>query len=165
MATVIAIGGVSRSGKSSLALWLHQQLPKSMMLSQDDFPSLEDQIPKVKGRVDWEHPASINWLLWQRAVSSNMEDCDYLILEGLFMFRPEAEVVAADFSYYLSMEKTDFLIARRKEQRWGKEPEWFIEHVWDSHFEYGLPQKHHHVNRYHKINQADYQTILAQVMK
>ena len=83
---IIAIGGVSRSGKSTLALWLHQQLPNSIMLCQDDFPNAEEDIPRIKDRIDWEHPDSIHWGNWQRAVKGFENDCDYLILDCLFIF-------------------------------------------------------------------------------
>lgn len=163
MSKVIAIGGVSRSGKTSLAHWLHQRLPNSMVLSQDDFVIPAELISKVRDRTDWEHPDSINWQAWQRAVTSNVPDCNYLIMEGLFMFQESASAIAIDHYYYLGMEKEAFVEERKKEQRWGKEPSWFIEHVWDSHFIHGLPENDIELNNYHNIQPADYHQILAQI--
>ncbi len=163
MSRIIAIGGVSRSGKTSLAYWLHQQLPKSMVLSQDNFVLPEQQIPKIKERTDWEHPDSINWPAWHKAIDSNLPDCDYLILEGLFAFQKSAQPIAAAHQYYLSISREEFLEEREKEQRWGYEPLWFIEHVWKSHFIYGLPEDGHQAHKYHSVSPADYQQILDQV--
>ncbi len=160
MPKIIAIGGVSRSGKSTLALWLHQQLPGSIMLCQDDFPNDENHTPGIKDRVDWEHPGSIHWQNWQRAIANFQDDCEYLILEGLFIFRPEAGI-KADFSVYLEIDKSNFIEARRKETRWGPEPGWYIEHVWDSHFKYGLPPQALTVQKYHSISEKDYPTLLS----
>lgn len=163
MPKIIVIGGVSRSGKTSLALWLHQQLPGSMVLSQDDFVLPEDSIPRVKERIDWEHPDSINWSAWQKAIDSNLPDCDYLILEGLFAFQEQAQPLPTIYQYYLSIDRDEFLEEREKEQRWGYEPLWFIEHVWKSHFIYGLPHQTHKAAKYHNISLVDYQRILKRV--
>ena len=162
MPRIIAIGGVSRSGKSTLALWLHQQLPNSIVLCQDDFPNEEEAIPRIRDRVDWERPESIRWDYWHRAIGSMKDDCDYLILEGLFIFRPEGGIVP-DHSIYLSIDREDFLKARKAETRWGPEPDWFIEHVWDSHFVYGLPPEGAEVMKIDSVSEADYPSILSQV--
>lgn len=164
MTKVVAIGGVSRAGKSTLANWLHQQLPGSVVLSQDDFPNDEKHIPQIRDRIDWEHPQSIHWYHWKRAIDSQLPDCSYLILEGLFAFRPESEVIIQpDLRYYLSIDQDRFLKLRRQETRWGIEPEWFIRHVWDSHFLYGVPGPDQTAHKYHQPNEHDYQEILSQV--
>ncbi|MCE7997210.1 MAG: hypothetical protein HEP71_34940 [Roseivirga sp.] len=163
MPKIIAIGGVSRSGKTSLAFWLHQQLPKSMVLSQDNFVFPEHMIPQIKERTDWENPNSIDWSAWKKAIDSNIPDCEYLILEGLFAFQEQAQPIPVTYQYYLSIDREEFLEEREKEQRWGYEPLWFIEHVWKSHFVYGLPAPSHNATKYHNISAADYQQILDQV--
>ena len=163
MGKVIGIGGLSRSGKSTLAQWLHQQLPGSVMLCHDDFPQDQAKIPKVRDRIDWEHPDSINWSLWQKAITSQAADCDYLILEGLFQFREEALPLKPDYLFYLGIAEQVFLKARRKETRWGPEPEWYLRHVWDSHFQFGLPQHYQEVTYYEAITESDYPKILDQI--
>ncbi len=134
-----------------------------MVLSQDDFVLPEEHIPQIKDRTDWEHPDSINWSAWQRAIDSNQEDCDYLILEGLFAFQPMAKTTKVSHQYYLSMEKDAFIEERKREQRWGFEPLWFIEHVWESHFIHGLPDEPEKTRKYHNIRQQDYPAILNQI--
>lgn len=161
MPKIIAIGGVSRSGKSTLALWLHQQLPGSVMLCQDDFPNVEKDIPKVRDRIDWEHPKSIHWDNWKRAINS-FEDAEYLILEGLFIFRPEASFTP-QLSIYLETDRKRFTEARRLETRWGHEPDWYIDYVWQNHFKYGLPPEALNALRYVHLSETDYPDILAKV--
>ena len=134
-----------------------------MVLSQDDFVQPENLIPRIKDRTDWEHPDSINWQAWQRAVSSNRNDCDYLILEGLFIFQESSLLIAADYNYYLTISKERFLKERKQETRWGKEPLWFIEHVWDSHFIHGLPGNGLETTQSHSINQKMYRQIFAEI--
>jgi uridine kinase len=163
MPIIIAIGGVSRSGKSSLALWLHKQLPNSMVLSQDDFPQQEELIPRVKDRTDWEHPDSINWNAWQKAIEVNLPENDYLILEGLFIYHELSLPTQARFNYYLSIDQDKFIEARKQETRWGKEPLWFIEHVWHSHFQHGLPPEEISPIRFHNIQERHYTELLGQV--
>lgn len=163
MGKVIGIGGLSRSGKSTLALWLHKQLPGSVMLCHDDFPNDEARIPRIKDRIDWEHPESINWNLWHKAVSSQAPDCEYLILEGLFQFRPEALPLPPQYLFYLGIDEQLFLTERKKETRWGPEPDWYIRHVWQSHFQYGLPQPGQQVARFEPISDKDYPQILREI--
>jgi uridine kinase len=163
MSKIIAIGGVSRSGKTSLALWLHKHLADSMMLSQDDFVQPEELIPRVRDRIDWEHPDSVNWQAWQRAIVSNRKDCSYLILEGLLMFQDQSLTVEPDLCYYLTMDKASFLEERKNETRWGYEPPWYIEHVWKSHALHGTPFREKETIEYHNIQQSDYPEILNQI--
>lgn len=134
-----------------------------MVLSQDDFVKAEHLIPRVKDRTDWEHPDSINWTSWQKAIHSNSPENDYLILEGLFMFHTSAQPVQADFNYYLSIDELKFLEGRKKETRWGIEPLWFIKHVWHSHFKYGLPSSDSIITQFHDISEEVNPEVLTQI--
>lgn len=138
MSRLIAIGGVSRSGKSSLALKLLAALPDSTVLHQDDFVKSEEQIPQINGRTDWEHPDSINWPIWKESIDKALSKHYYVIIEGLFAFYDASINIQIHKAIYLSIDKATFLERRRQETRWGNEPEWFIEHVWDAHWKYGL---------------------------
>lgn len=138
MSRLIAIGGVSRSGKSSLALKLLAALPNSVVLHQDDFVKSDRQIPKIKGRTDWEHPDSIDWPSWKESIHKALAKYDYVIIEGLFAFSDASINSQIHKAIYLSIDKATFLERRRKETRWGHEPDWFIEHVWEAHWKYGL---------------------------
>ncbi|WP_323757058.1 hypothetical protein [Roseivirga sp.] len=139
MSTVIAIGGVSRSGKSTLADWLVIQLKNATMLHQDEYALPKDQLPKVKGLTNWELPESIDWNAWHKAISQAKNHYDYVIIEGILVFANANINALIDQSIYLNIDKEDFLKRRSVEKRWGKEPEWFIEYAWDAHLKYGLP--------------------------
>jgi uridine kinase len=138
MSRLIAIGGVSRSGKSSLALKLLSALPDSIVLHQDDFVKPEAQIPQINGRTDWEHPDSIDWPLWKERIDKALTKHNYVIIEGLFAFYDASINSQIHKAIYLSIDKPTFLERRRKETRWGHEPDWFIEHVWEAHWQWGL---------------------------
>ena len=132
------------------------------MLCQDDFPNAEEDIPRIKDRIDWEHPDSIHWVNWQRAVKSFENECDYLILDGLFIFRPEAGI-SPDLSIYLKIDKEQFTKARQQETRWGPEPNWYIDYVWQQHLTYGLPPNTIEAHQFTNIKEKDYPTILSMV--
>lgn len=138
MSRLIAIGGISRSGKSSLALKLLAALPSSIVLHQDDFVKSEALIPQINGRTDWEHPDSIDWTLWIKSIDKALAKYNYVIIEGLFAFYDASINSQIYKAIYLTIDKTTFLERRRKETRWGHEPDWFIEHVWEAHWQWGL---------------------------
>ena len=62
---VIGIGGVSRAGKTALAKRLAKHFRKEGLstdiLHQDEFVYPDEEIPKVRDKVDWEHPGSIDF--------------------------------------------------------------------------------------------------------
>ena len=133
MAKLILIGGVSRSGKSSLAQYLTQHLPHATHIDQDEFVLPAQQIPKINDRTDWEIPESIDWQQLTAKVKESLNNYNYVLLEGIFAFQNEALNDQADLKVMLKLPKEEFLEKRKKEQRWGEEPEWFLEHVWKAH--------------------------------
>lgn len=139
MSTVIAIGGVSRSGKSTLADWLVIQLKNATVLHQDEYTLPKDQLPKINGIPDWEVPESIDWDTWHKAITQAKKYYDYVIIEGILVFANTNINALIDQPIFLNIDKENFLKRRLKEKRWGKEPEWFIEYVWEAHLKYGLP--------------------------
>ncbi|MGW8122128.1 uridine kinase family protein [Roseivirga echinicomitans] len=139
MSILIAIGGVSRSGKSTLAEWLGGELKNATVLHQDEYALPKDQLPKIKDLPNWELPESINWTAWHKAVTQAKTEYDHVIIEGILVFANTKINALIDQSVYLGIDKVDFFRRRLKEKRWGKEPEWFIEYVWEAHLKYGLP--------------------------
>ena len=160
VSVIIAIGGISQSGKSTLAHWLSKQLGDCPVLSQDDHVMPKDQIPKVRDRIDWECPESIDWTAWASTIQQHQHH-DYLIIEGLMVFWQEP--VIPDFRFWLGLDKTTFLERRRKETRWGPEPEWFLEHVWQSFIRYGQPPTDQNLKQYHALSPLQYGEILSYI--
>jgi len=139
MARIIGIGGVSRSGKSTLAKKLkdHFATKRVVILDQDDFVKPQHAIPKIHGRTDWEHPDSIDLVALLAEMDAAQANQDVIIVEGLLAFHFEELRSRYDITIFISISKDTFLFRRQQETRWGTEPDWFIAHVWDSHLTYG----------------------------
>jgi len=131
---IIGIGGPSQAGKSTLARELQESLEGSVhILSQDDFVKEESCIPTIRDRIDWESSVSINLdtLLQQLEVVKSTYST--VIIEGIFAYSfPELNAVY-DKSILIEIDKPTFWNRRKKETRWGAEPDWFLEHVWSSY--------------------------------
>lgn len=135
---VIGIGGISNAGKSQFARRLKSYLrPKKVsIICQDDYVFPTPDIPKIKGHTDWERPESINFE-WLHEVVLNSITCnDVVIVEGIFAFYYEETTKLFDHKLLLTIPKEEFLNRKNHDLRWGKEPQWYIEHIWDSHIVY-----------------------------
>ncbi|WP_462252016.1 AAA family ATPase [Ekhidna sp.] len=143
MSRIIGIGGCSRSGKSTLARRIKERFSdlRVLILDMDDFVLPEDQIPKIKDLTDWELPASVDFKKLIQAVKTNQEDHDIIIVEGILIFAYTALLDLFDTTIFIEISKETFLDRRKRETRWGEEPDWFIEHVWESHLKYGTYKK------------------------
>ncbi|HEY9117386.1 MAG TPA: hypothetical protein VIN11_06140 [Roseivirga sp.] len=136
---LILIAGISRSGKSSLASELARGLQNAIHLEQDQFVLPETYIPKIEDRIDWERPESIDWLKWHQTISEALKSYRFIIAEGIFAFNDLKLIQRASATIELLIKKDQFLRRRKNEVRWGKEPEWFLEHVWEAHLKYHNP--------------------------
>lgn len=136
---LILIGGMSRSGKSSLAQAIQKAIPNTIHLDQDDFVLPENSLPRIDNRIDWELPETIDWNGLREQISIAESQADLIIIEGIFAFRDKEINQKADLKVYLNIEKTEFLEYRRLEERWGKEPEWYLDHVWQAHQKHKNP--------------------------
>ena len=163
MSTVIAIGGISRSGKSTLADWLGTQLKNATVLHQDEYALPKDELPEINGIPDWEVPESIAWDTWHKAITQAKNHYDYVIIEGILVFANTNINALIDQSIFLNIDKENFLKRRLKEKRWGKEPEWFIEYVWEAHLKYGLPPSDLQAIQIKDITTNQYFEVLAVV--
>lgn len=138
---LILIAGISRSGKSTLASSLAKKLDNAIHLEQDQFVLSEDNIPKILDRIDWETPKSIDWAKWNQQIEDALNTHQFIIAEGIFAFNDFHLLQKASATISLSLSKREFLERRRKELRWGIEPEWFLEHVWEAHLMHHNPHK------------------------
>lgn len=139
---LIGIGGLSRSGKTKLAKRVKKLFPQeaALLLHQDDYVKEESEIPMIRDHIDWEVPESLDLDKWKRAIAQGMKSHEVLIVEGLFAFCfPE---ISADYdkSILVEIPKEVFLERKRMDLRWGKEPEWYIEYIWDAYQIHGEPQ-------------------------
>ncbi|MBW6490934.1 MAG: hypothetical protein K0B15_07025 [Lentimicrobium sp.] len=137
----IAIGGVSRSGKTFLAEMLGNFLVDSLIIHQDKYIPDKKDIPTIKDHIDWERPEAIDWKAFRNAIVHAKQSFKYVIVEGLFVFLDENINQYYDRHIFISLSKEVFLKRKKEDHRWGVEPDWYIEHIWEGHITYGnLPE-------------------------
>ena len=138
---VIGIGGVSRSGKTSLAFLIKRLAEKrgetATVISQDDFAMAKSKIPKIRHRIDWERPESIDFQRYKNDIVDKQVPYQHVITEGLLNFWDVETDALFDRRLFVIIKKDIFISRRLQEKRWGFEPKWFIEHVWKSYLTYG----------------------------
>ncbi|MFY0593068.1 hypothetical protein [Roseivirga sp.] len=133
MNRLILIAGVSRSGKSSLAERLASELPASIVIHQDNYILPLDKLPKIKDRIDWEKRETIDWFRLKNDLHGHKKSYQYILLEGIFALSDKEILKQSAMKIALSITKNEFIKRRKMEQRWGDEPDWFYDHVWESH--------------------------------
>lgn len=142
---IIGIGGVSRAGKSTLADLLVKlfvaQGRSAIIFSQDDYVIDEADLPIIKDRRDWEVPSSIRHADFRKAVLDAKSHYDLVIAEGLLCFHDPALFDLMDRKIFVQISKETFLLRKREDLRWGStiDPDWYMDHVWDSHQQNGIP--------------------------
>ena len=136
---IIGIGGVSTGGKS----WIAQKIKEHYrnekivgILCQDDYTKHRDDLPKIKDHPDWDTPESMDFDRFYRAIVKAAKKFDVVIAEGIFVFHQERLVGLYDKMIYITLQEDTFLERKRKDLRWGKEPEWYIDHIWRSHIRF-----------------------------
>lgn len=134
---LILIGGISRSGKTTLALKLQaEQYPNAVVLHQDQYIQPQALMPTIRDRIDWEHPASIHWSKWKSDILRHLSNNETLIAEGIFAFA-DADVNGwAVQKHLLSIDEVTFRQRKAEDHRWGYEPPWYIDHIWKSGLTY-----------------------------
>ena len=139
---VIGIGGCSNSGKSELAEQLNNfYIAQNVkVLCQDDFVKRRDFLTSINEHVDWELPSTIFINDYINAVKEASETYDLVICEGLFAFWFNELNELYDKRIFLELDEKIFKERKRKDLRWGKEPDWYIEHIRQSYLKYGLPK-------------------------
>lgn len=163
MGILIGIGGVSRAGKSKLASYLKQHLTDAELINQDNFTKKKSDIPTIKGRIDWEHPDSIAWNSLEVKIHKSLQNHSYTLLEGLFAFYNRTIENQMSLKINLSIDKQRFLNLKEIDQRWGNEPKWFIEHIWQSNLRYGQINDEPQLLKIHNIEDYHYQSILKRI--
>ena len=137
---IIGIGGVSMAGKSTLARLIKSRLPdkKVCILCQDDFIIPQKQIPLINGKTDWENPISIDFDEFIASVVARSIEYEIVIAEGLFAYYDSTLNKLYDKKIFLEISEKVFFKRKRLDIRWEIEPEWYIQHIWNSYLKFGM---------------------------
>ncbi len=135
---VIGIGGISNAGKSSLAKEIKKQFlhEEVIILCQDDFVFPKNLIPEINGHINWEIPESIDFDRYSRELTMQISSNEIVITEGIFAFHNMEANKLIDKKIYLTLDRETFVKRKVNDLRWGKEPTWYIDHIWDCHKKY-----------------------------
>jgi uridine kinase len=135
---VIGIGGISNAGKSNLARRIknYSSSKKVTILCQDDFAMPNEKIPLIRDHIDWECPASIDFVKYEKAVIEAVNNSDITIIEGIFAFYKESLTKIVNKKIFLTLDRRFFFMRKNIDLRWGKEPDWYVEHIWNNHNKY-----------------------------
>ena len=166
MAFIIGIGGASRSGKSTLAQRLKEALAPSQVLSLDldEYVFDEKEVPHINGHPDWEVPESIDYKRVEHAIRENKSKYDVIIVEGILAFANASLNALYDLTVFMEISKDTYFERRRLETRWGKDPEWYLEYVWEAHLKYGqYPEADFVLSGETEISEAGLQQIIQKI--
>ena len=136
---IIGIGGVSRSGKSTLARIICSAFneKKIEIVSQDNFAFNENLIPRINNEIDWECPDSIDFNRLREAIKNAGKENDIVIAEGLLIFYEQETNVLFDKKILIHLSEKIFRERKITDKRWGSFPAWYIDHIWNSFLKYG----------------------------
>ena len=136
---IIAIGGSSTAGKSTLAAKIGEVYDhrRVKILCQDSYVKPENEIPRIRDHIDWEVPDSIDFDKFYRAVVFANMQYEVVIVEGLMIYYNRRTVDLFNKRLFVEIDRETFLKRKSRDLRWGKEPQWYMEHIWDSYLKYG----------------------------
>ena len=135
----IGIGGVSRSGKSTMAGTVRELYPQKrvVILSQDDFVFPTHRIPRIGGEIDWECPESMDFESFYNALVSAQQEADLVVGEGILVFYTPALDRLFNRKIFITITESEFRHRKITDHRWGAFPDWYIDHIWTSYERFG----------------------------
>jgi uridine kinase len=136
---IIGIGGVSTAGKTTTANKIRELFPglRISILCQDDYVKAVEDIPRIQDRIDWESPDSIDHQRLIQTIHSESKHNELVIAEGLMIFHHPEVNALFDKRIFVSIDYQIFKQRKLLDNRWGHEPEWYIEHIWESFLRFG----------------------------
>lgn len=138
---LIAIGGISRAGKSSLSKILAQSLGKNGMIIHQDHYIKENihwqlftrppwcYLAKLHKKFNMEHPEVIDFEKLYTDIAIAISKCDYVIAEGFAITFDKRIRKMIDAYVHITLSKETFL--RRRTNDFKKANTWYAHHVWD----------------------------------
>jgi nicotinamide/nicotinate riboside kinase len=165
---IIGIGGVSMSGKSSLARDIKAQYTRKevSILCQDDYIMPLNNMPLIEGKTDWENPASIDFDEFIASVVARDIEGDIVIAEGLFAFHDKSLNNLYDKKIFIEIPEPVFYERKKHDKRWEIEPEWYIQHIWPSYLKYGiLPEDQKDILKFDGTKPIDIDLLMSYINK
>lgn len=140
---IIGIGGVSRAGKTTLANQIVQWMSstQTMVLRQDLFVLNTSDFPAIQNVPDWELPQSVNLPVLLKAIHNAIKHNELVIVEGIFAFAFEEINRLYHGAIFIEIDEPVFRSRKVLDHRWGPEPEWYLNHIWQSYLKYGQVPK------------------------
>ncbi len=138
---ITAIGGPSNSGKSRLAVEITRAIgPKrSVVMCLDDYVFPECELPRIRDHINWEIPETIDFSTFQSELLAASKTHEYVIAEGFLIYAQKGLVPLFDKMIFIDLDHKTFKRRKADDLRWGKEPDWYIDHIWKSYQAFGRP--------------------------
>lgn len=158
---IIGIGGASRSGKTIVAKKLAYHLKSCSILHQNDFVFPENQLPRTNGKIDWEHPHSINFNKLITEIKQEAIKNKHVIVEGFLVFYDQSLLSLLDFKIFLRIDESTFFLRKNRNKRWKLSSE-YKAHIWKSYQKFGTQNndKADVIIDTRDLNQANYIDLL-----
>jgi len=136
---IVGIGGPSRSGKSTLAKNLAEHLGRAdtLILDMDDYVRPKNELPTINGLPNWEIPDAVDYERIIQTIEKNKTHYRFIIIEGILAFADEHLKNYYNTSVFMKIPRETFYERRKEEKRWGTEPAWYWDHVWEAHLKHG----------------------------
>lgn len=144
---IIGISGATCSGKSTLAIKIHDNFPGSVMMRQDDYFLPPDDPRHVRvtelNHMNWDVITSLDMQRMHSDVLKILEsggkntETRVLILDGFLLFKHKAIANLCDRKYFLTLTKEQCW-ERRKNRTYEPPdvPGYFDKVVWPEYVEY-----------------------------
>ncbi|MCD6346337.1 MAG: hypothetical protein J7L96_02840, partial [Bacteroidales bacterium] len=72
-----------------------------------------------------------------KAIKESAEVNDVTIVEGLMVYWKSVLYNLFTCRIFIELDKEEFFRRKQTDLRWGKEPKWYMEYIWDSYLIYG----------------------------
>lgn len=136
---IVAIGGASRSGKTTLAnelaKTLGEQKIKTEVIHLSDYTKAVNALSLIDGAPDWERPNTFKWDTVVNKIEKS--EAEVIIIEGLFPFYPASMRTVYGKKVFIDIDKETFDKRKSNDARWKGAPESYANHVWKGYQKYG----------------------------
>jgi len=124
----------------------------------------EKQLPRIKVHIDWEHPDTIDDQKFKINILSASKSYDVVIAEGFMVYHNPTINSCFDKRIFIEIPEYTFRTRKTKDLRWGKEPDWYVDHIWRKFLEFGQPGQEKEVFIVDGLNEWPIEEIVSYVL-